>query len=149
MNVKQVSPRILNVDDDLGFQIRLSTLLRTADYKVSCASNGEEALRLLLGDEPTPEVIILDLVMPIMDGWQFREIQERHSKVGHIPIVVVTDAPISVAYYDELRAEDYVRKPIDRDEILEVLENIRNRKVSRTQPACRPGSQYPTNMLMP
>lgn len=118
-------PTVLIIDDDDGFQIRLSALLRRAGYYVASASNGDEALRLLEADNTMPDVIVLDLVMPVMDGWRFREIQEKSPKIGHIPVVVVADAPIEKEYYQSLRANAVVRKPIDRAKILRVIDKAR------------------------
>ena len=118
-------PTVLIIDDDDGFQIRLSAILRRAGYYVASASNGDEAMSLLMSGKPLPDVIVLDLVMPVMDGWHFREIQVKNPKIAHIPIVVVAEAPIEKEYYRSLRANAAVRKPIERMKILRVIEKTR------------------------
>lgn len=96
-------------------------MLRSAGYRVSTAENGEEALDVLVQNERTPSVILLDLVMPRMDGWRFREIQRHHSKLWHIPVVIITEAPINEEYTSALGASSILVKPFDRSELLKVI----------------------------
>ena len=67
---------ILIVEDDRAIREPLSVLLRGEGYRVSLAENGQEALRKLR-TEPSPDIIVLDLRMPVMDGWEFRAIQKQ------------------------------------------------------------------------
>ena len=79
-------PRILIVEDDRAIREPLSVLLRGEGYRVSLAENGQEALRKLR-TEPSPDIIVLDLRMPVMDGWEFRAIQQQDPLLGLIPVV--------------------------------------------------------------
>jgi DNA-binding response OmpR family regulator len=122
MRAKQrVAARILVVDDDSGITIRAAMALRAAGYEVLTAASGDEALDLLVREEKTPALIVLDLVMPGMDGWRFREVQKAHSKLWHIPVVVVSDAPIDDEYFGSLEAAALLIKPFERRELLKTV----------------------------
>jgi CheY-like chemotaxis protein len=88
-------PIILAVEDDDGARTALARLLSSMGYTVVEASNGQEALtRLAAG--PRPDVILLDLLMPVMDGWEFMKRQRRDWRLSTIPTIVVS----GVASYD-------------------------------------------------
>lgn len=81
--------RILLIDDDADIRTALGEVLEDEGYDVVGAGNGADALaRLKTGDRPC--VILLDLMMPIMDGYQFREAQKREASLSSIPVVVIT-----------------------------------------------------------
>jgi CheY-like chemotaxis protein len=81
--------RILLIDDDADIRSALAEILEDEGYDVSGAGNGEEALARLQSAE-RPCVILLDLMMPVMDGYQFREAQKREAMLSAIPVVVIT-----------------------------------------------------------
>src|SRR5262245_16584762 len=81
--------RILVVDDDQATRQGMACLLEAEGYDVAEAANGSEALSRLRG-EPLPTLIVLDLMMPGMDGFQFRSEQERDPALGRIPVVIVS-----------------------------------------------------------
>ncbi len=80
---------ILVVDDDLEIGEVLCDLLRDEGYAAERAANGLDALRALLAGS-RPDVILLDLMMPVMNGWEFREAQAREPTLAEIPVVVMT-----------------------------------------------------------
>ena len=84
------SPKILVVDDDEGIREVLAEALAMEGYRVSSAVNGEVALEQALANRP--DLIVLDLMMPVMSGWQFREAKRRYRSLAAIPVVVVTAA---------------------------------------------------------
>src|SRR5438445_696734 len=112
---------VLLVDDDFEICDTLSQLLQDEGYSVATASNGLEALHYLRG-ATLPRLILLDLMMPVMNGWQFRHEQQRDPELASIPLVVLSaDRPTQRerrAYYGGEpalpRASSY---PIDPDEI--------------------------------
>ena len=112
-------PSILVVEDDEGAREALSDILREEGFDVRLAANGREALEQLEGGM-RPCVILLDLVMPVMDGWEFRQRQLRHEGLAPIPVVVLTattgDGPEAVP------ASDVLRKPVDFDALLARVE---------------------------
>ena len=107
---------ILLVEDDAGARDALSDILRDEGFRVATAGNGLEALEYL-ERQPPPCLILLDLVMPVMDGWEFRQRQLRDEGFAPIPVVVLTaTAGRSVP---QIAAADVLRKPIEFDQLLD------------------------------
>ena len=79
---------VLIVEDENGLRDLLSLLLRTSGYDTMTAANGMEALRRL--DSRHPALVLLDLRMPVMDGWQFREAQLADPAIANIPVLCLT-----------------------------------------------------------
>ena len=84
------SKRVLVVDDEASLRELVAAWLEDEGFAVTTASNGAEALRVLR--EVRPEVIVLDLMMPVMDGWAFAEACHRVTAPAAIPILVVSAA---------------------------------------------------------
>ena len=80
---------ILVVDDDADIRHSLTEILVDEGYAALTAGNGSEALSLIRANHP-PSLIVLDLMMPIMDGYEFLAEQQRDGELAHIPVVVVT-----------------------------------------------------------
>ncbi len=105
------APRILVVDDEPQIRATLSEALVMEGYEVAQAKDGAEALRIVEDDEP--DVVVLDLRMPVFDGWAFRREQLRtHPR---IPIVVLSAATLSAEQVAELGGPRVVAKPFDLD----------------------------------
>lgn len=110
--------RLLLVDDDADIRAVLQDFLEEEGYSVSTACNGREALTLLRQDG-VPCVILLDLMMPIMDGWQFLEFKNSDDQLSPIPVVVIS------AYRDSTPHEGVaatLAKPLDVDRLLAVVQ---------------------------
>ncbi|MBM3461560.1 MAG: response regulator [Armatimonadetes bacterium] len=110
------------VDDDADIRRLLAVVLRTAGRVVFTAANGQEALTLLHGDNPRPCIILLDLMMPVMDGLQFRQEQLDDPSVSDIPVVLFSALNEVVERARELNAAGYVKKPFDPDKVVEMLD---------------------------
>ena len=108
------SASVLLVDDDLGALSALADILSTEGYAVSTATNGREALDYLR-HSPSPRLIILDLVMPVMDGWQFLAAQKSDPNFSQLPVVVVSALDSVV----DVRA--VIRKPVDVGKLLTLV----------------------------
>src|SRR5579863_686756 len=104
---------ILVVDDDRGAMEALSDILEYEGYRVERARNGLQALEYLQQTRPRPSLVILDLLMPVMDGWEFRMRQKEDPELAHIPVLVVT-AISATAGIDAA----ILRKPVDINELL-------------------------------
>jgi CheY-like chemotaxis protein len=109
---------ILLVDDDDGLRTVLAEFLAdVGGYKVEPVTNGAEALNhLKAGGRPC--VILLDLMMPVMDGWEFRDAQRADPTLADIPVLVITalgDRPSPVA------REHTLRKPLDPKALLRLI----------------------------
>ncbi len=92
---------LMVVDDDADIRDMLAEVLEAEGYRVICAADGEEALRVLRQGPPYPSLILLDLMMPGMDGWEFRALQAKDPALAGIPVIVLTadgkPAPIDAA----------------------------------------------------
>jgi CheY-like chemotaxis protein len=111
---------ILVVDDDADLRETLAQILADVGYSVASASNGEEALSYLRSGPP-PSLILLDLMMPVMDGWQFRELQRNDAALAGIPVLVISASGTWQEQRTRLGVE-CVRKPVDFDHLLAAVE---------------------------
>ena len=111
---------VLVVEDDPELLVSLSEVLESEGYHVTGARNGLEALGRLRGGT-RPSVILLDLMMPIMNGWQFRYEQRQDSDLAKIPVVVVSAKSDSQQHALWLEADGYITKPIDLKVLLDTL----------------------------
>jgi excisionase family DNA binding protein len=99
---------VMVIDDEALVRDTLGDFLTDEGYRVVLASNGAHALKLLAGATLKPSVILLDLKMPDVDGWQFRELQLRDDNTKAIPVIVLTGTP-NAAVQD---AAAVLRKPL-------------------------------------
>jgi CheY-like chemotaxis protein len=115
------SRRVLIVEDDPAICSSISEALREEGFDVATAAHGRAALELLR-TAPRPSAIVLDLMMPVMDGWDFRHEQLRDPALKDIPVVVVTAAGFSV---DTVRTQfgnvALISKPVPYLDLLEAL----------------------------
>ena len=104
------------VEDDVDTRDMLGRFLELEGFNVEVASNGKQALeRLNAGVHPC--VILLDLMMPVMDGWQFRRAQARDKQLAEIPVIVVSAA--GRERISEVDADAYLSKPVDLEQLLD------------------------------
>ena len=112
---------ILIVDDDRGVLNGLTELLEEEGYKVATAIDGLDALRQLRGGL-RPCVILLDLMMPVMDGWDFRHEQMKDQVLSDIPVVVITAAGFSEASVKAQFGDiEFVPKPPPGGSLLDAI----------------------------
>jgi CheY-like chemotaxis protein len=114
--------RILIVEDDSDLREALSEILHDEGYVVAGAAHGEEALDLLRRDFHRPALILLDLTMPVMNGWQFRAQQRRDPDLSDIPVVVLSAGDHLSEQMGPLEIQEYVSKPIDLVQLLATIE---------------------------
>ena len=112
---------ILVIDDDPGILAMLRDLLESEGLIVRTASNGEEALDAL--SEMAPSLILLDMRMPVLDGWGFAE--RYRAQALPYPIVVMTAAESAKRWAEEIGATGYIAKPFDVNELLQTIERHR------------------------
>jgi CheY-like chemotaxis protein len=113
---------ILIVEDDRDLSRLVAEVLESAGYRTAIAANGYEALKQLQTN--TPDLILLDMMMPGMDGWQFREEQRKLPAMASIPVVTVTADGDARGKAAAIRAAGYVAKPISVDSLLDEVERI-------------------------
>lgn len=111
---------ILIVEDDLDIRDGLKCLLRSEGYTAATASDGAEALGLLRNGL-RPSLILLDLLLPGMDGFQFRRDQLGEPTLSEIPVVVYSGYHDPTRYAPFLRAAAYLRKPIEPEVLVRVV----------------------------
>ena len=106
---------VLVVDDDPDILQTLALCLSTEGYRVLMASNGQEALDVLRQQKPA--CILLDLMMPVMDGWQFvSEMEQRGWR--RAPLLILSADRAVQGHATRLHADAYLAKPFDLDELL-------------------------------
>jgi CheY-like chemotaxis protein len=116
--------RILVVEDDSALRSALAELLEGRGFEVACASDGREALDALCG-HPVPSLILLDLAMPVMDGWTFRAEQRRDPRTASIPTIVVSASlPADEHALDGLDPAAALSKPFDIDRLIETVQRL-------------------------
>ncbi len=105
------------IDDDRDIRGMLSEILELEGYHVVAAANGREALSQLRSGDP-PCVILLDLMMPVMDGWEFRAQLSRDPALASIPIVVLSGDGNIDNKIQTMQAACYLKKPVDLSALL-------------------------------
>jgi CheY-like chemotaxis protein len=108
------------IDDDTDILESIAIVLGGAGYETQTASNGMEALDRVRRAE-RPCLILLDLMMPGMNGWQFRAEQMKDASIAAIPIVVMTGFPAAAENAQSLGAAACLKKPIDLDDLLDTV----------------------------
>jgi CheY-like chemotaxis protein len=111
---------ILIVEDDVEMRESLGEILQGEGYRVAGAANGLEALDRLRRGEP-PCIILLDLMMPVMSGWEFREVQRRDPRLAEIPVAIITGVRNAVDQMMTLGAVGYFQKPLDLNALLQTV----------------------------
>jgi CheY-like chemotaxis protein len=116
---------VLIVEDDEDLREMMAQLLTLEGFQTATVANGREALEYL-HEASTPDVILLDLMMPVMNGWQFRSAQTNDPELSKIPVVVVTAAGAR----DQIPAIDadaWLSKPVDFDRLLATIDPLCSR----------------------
>jgi CheY-like chemotaxis protein len=111
--------RVLVVDDDADIRETVSLILEDEGYEVQSAGDGAAALAVLRAG-PAPDVILLDLMMPIMNGWQFREEQQRDTELARIPVVVLS-ADSNLRDKAGFFGGTYLAKPVNIEALLQTI----------------------------
>jgi CheY-like chemotaxis protein len=119
MSMRADRPTVLVVDDNADAVAALAQILENEGYAVATAYDGREALGYL-SDNPPPSLIILDLMMPVMNGWELRIELDKIPALVDVPIVVVT----ALAEAAEIDAAAIVPKPIDLKRLLGIMDRL-------------------------
>ena len=117
--------RLLIVEDDADIRESLGELLAAEGFTVCVADNGRTALDALAID-PLPDVILLDLMMPIMSGEQFRVAQLAEPRIADIPIVIMSAARELTQTAQRLGASGVLKKPIGIEAVVDCLRSAVN-----------------------
>jgi DNA-binding response OmpR family regulator len=126
-------PKILIVDDDIDFVEYAKTILESKPYRAIVAREGEEALKMALKEKP--DLILLDIIMPVKDGFTAAEQLKKDERLRNIPVIMLTsfstrrqntDIPLGRGYM--LETEDYIEKPISPKDLLARVEACLSKK---------------------
>lgn len=109
--------QILVIDDEDSIRDFVSQVLADENYEVATARNGAQALELI-NKGCQPKLILLDMRMPIMNGWDFAKAY-RQLPVKHVPIVVMTAATDASVFASEVKADSFLAKPFNLDDLLD------------------------------
>jgi CheY-like chemotaxis protein len=113
---------ILLVEDDPDVSDAIASCLEDHGYEIMVAANGREALERLRQVEGLPRLILLDLMMPVMDGWQFRAAQRADPALAAVPVVLLSAHVGLREAAAEMGALHWLKKPLDLDALLAVVE---------------------------
>jgi CheY-like chemotaxis protein len=108
--------RVLVVDDDWDVQDALAETLQDAGFQVTCATNGEEALTYLYA-HALPDAILLDLFMPVMNGWDTVRAIRRNAEFNCLPVIIITASEPYWGY----PSGRVLRKPIDAQKLVSTV----------------------------
>lgn len=111
-----IMPRILLIEDNVDMRDSIAMLLEYQGYEVIAASNGQEGLDCLRTME-RPCLILLDLMMPVMDGWTFRTELLRNPELALIPVIILSGAEDAEDAAARLRCAAHLSKPFPADRL--------------------------------
>lgn len=106
---------VLVVDDESDIRQALAEVLASEGYDVIAAGDGQEALEKLRALHP--RLVLLDLMMPRMNGWEFRQAQKHDPAVARIPVLIIS----AFANQGDVDAEGYIEKPFDVEELVSAV----------------------------
>jgi CheY-like chemotaxis protein len=112
------NPLIMVIDDDQSIRSALSDLLKDEGYSVLTVADGSQALAHL-SQEKLPDLILLDLMMPVVDGWRFRAEQAMNPGLASIPVIIITAVTFGDREAD--LGVEVVRKPFDPQALLSLI----------------------------
>jgi len=119
-----VKTHVLVIEDDVDILENVTQLLESEGYQVSAARNGRAALAALEGTDPPPSVILLDLMMPVMTGYEFREAQLANPRIASVPVVLMTADGHLSEKTARLGVAAAIGKPFDIAALLAVVSRV-------------------------
>lgn len=127
MNEGICKKTIVVVDDDESIRFAISDSLEDMGYQVVVATDGQDALDKLRAAPELPCLVLLDLMMPGMDGWAFRAVQKSDPHLANIPVVVLTADAHVRQKAAELQADGHVAKPVKLKDLQRTAERFCNK----------------------
>ncbi len=141
-----MAKRILIADDEPEVRKLLELVLRNNNYEVTSAVNGDQLIRM--AQEHVPDLIIVDLMMPQMDGYEAIRQMRNDTRIAHLPMIILTakSTPGDVVSGFETGADDYITKPFNMAELLARISGHLRRAAQR--PVLSPLTGMPGNILL-
>jgi CheY-like chemotaxis protein len=124
MSLEKKSAHILVVEDDPDIRESVVEILEDDGHVVTSAGDGREALDRLQSAAPAPDLILLDLMMPVMSGYQFREEQLKLPAFAGIPVLIVTADVNARSKVESLQVAGFVQKPLKIQPLLDLVNQL-------------------------
>lgn len=121
-----MSRTILIVEDDQFIREAISDLLEMEGYNVLAAPNGQAGIDLMRASSAPPALVLLDLMMPVMDGFGFREEQLRDERLSATPVVIMSADGNVLEKSQRAKASAYLKKPVSLDDVVETVRKFAN-----------------------
>jgi two-component system chemotaxis response regulator CheY len=121
--MKDSAKTVMVIEDDRECLEAVTDVLRHHGYAVVPVKNGLEALRHL-ETNPPPDLILLDLMMPVMDGWQFLTEQKSRTSLARIPVALLSGERDLARRASELSLAGYIQKPVKLHELLSMVRKL-------------------------
>ena len=130
---------MLVIDDDVEIRQALTDILEDEDYTVRAAANGKEALDMV-AHGPVPDVILLDVMMPVMDGWHFLSARLNHPWLVEVPIIIISAGNEAETEARKVGACQVLKKPLHLDDLIRRIEDCHraSRRMDREVSAAAP-----------
>jgi CheY-like chemotaxis protein len=122
VDVTRCDKFVLVVEDDRDVRDSILEVLEDNQYHPVAASNGQEGLQALRDAGCKPCLILLDLMMPVMDGWGFRAAQKSDTEFGSIPVVVLTAHASAQQTAHDMDAAGFLKKPVRLEALLDTVQ---------------------------
>jgi CheY-like chemotaxis protein len=111
--------KILIIEDDLSIRELLVEIFESEGYSVNSSINGAEALFAL--EKITPDVILIDIMMPVMDGFSFRQEQLKNPNWNEIPVIAMSAQDQKREKLESFGIHNFINKPLDLNHLLETV----------------------------
>jgi DNA-binding response OmpR family regulator len=118
--------KILTVDDDEDIRSAVSSMLELEGFESVWAKNGQVALEYLkrIPDSELPDLVLLDYMMPIMNGQEFFRELHKDNRLAHIPVVMMTANGNLVNVMDRVEAGGFMSKPMDYETVVKMVKHF-------------------------
>ncbi len=120
----QSPPCILVVDDEASIRNMVVDVLEDEGFEATSVPNGAEALRYLQHTDDLPSLILLDLNMPVMTGWEFRLAQLNDARIAGIPVVAFSAGATVQRQAQNINAAGYLPKPVEYTELVRTIARV-------------------------
>jgi CheY-like chemotaxis protein len=112
------------VEDDPDIRNAIAEVLADGNYRALQAANGADALAELRAAAPPPCLILLDLMMPVMDGTEFRTVQRGDESLRAIPVIILSAHGDATKFAEQMQAAAFLKKPVDLSTLLQTVEQF-------------------------
>jgi two-component system, OmpR family, alkaline phosphatase synthesis response regulator PhoP len=127
--------KILTIDDDADIRNAISERLELEGFEALWAKNGQVALDYLsaITDEHLPDLILLDYMMPIMNGLEFCQAKSKIKRVSHIPVIIMTAGGNIINLMDKIDevADGYISKPMDDESMMNLVKHFSKNNITK------------------